>query len=169
MWTSVLSNVLDWNETVQITLSLSLLTLLLTTCIYKQRRLRKSAFSTLKNCSDTLEADLHLRTQLCQQPPRPALRQSTSKNTSLEPGTPCFSSEEDVEGRPFYLAPTDESAASELTTRMVEQGFLVGRSRYSDEDFRYSHTFCKLTKKLGSTPSRPPFAIDDDEEVKEEV
>ena len=45
-----------------------------------------------------------------------------------------------------YLSSVDESALLELTAKMVEHGHYLGpSSNLADEDFRYSHTFARLT------------------------
>ena len=53
----------------------------------------------------------------------------------------------------------------ELTEKMVEQGHYLGPSAlFADEDFRYSHTFGRLTQKLANGDGD----VNDEEQKEEE-
>ena len=61
IWLETVENILNCNETVQITLLAFLVTLVVATCLYKRQKLAKSAINTLQRCGDTFEADRQLR------------------------------------------------------------------------------------------------------------
>ena len=120
-WEAVLSN-LDWNETLQTCLAVFLVSLILLTCLYKRRKLAKSAMTTIHRYSDQIEAERQTRSYNSSQ--------SAAAASSLSQSQPQLSLESHrAHSQQAMLSNCQRGFTGDDFENDLERSFLAGEPR----------------------------------------
>ena len=99
--------------------------------------------SAMQRASDQIEAERQLREHFWNRPPKVDVdRHKRNEEHEQEEDDELV----DFPQTPVYLQSASNHAQVSLTRTMVEQDYLGGQRKFSDEDFRYSRTFSKVMR-----------------------